>query len=120
LVSKLNYGGFSIGDNQFYQTGSTIYIRIPWSWLNVTDPSTKIVLNDAGTLGDQAKTVSTNGAIVSVLIADKATKDQLYLFPQTKQDPSYKTFKWDAWEKCEYSLREKEGYAILAKYFGSK
>ena len=70
LVSKLNYGGFTSGDNQFYQTGSTIYIRIPWSWLNVTDPSSKIVLNDVGVPVDQAKTVSTNGAIVSALIVD--------------------------------------------------
>jgi hypothetical protein len=78
------------------------------------------VLNDAEALGNQAKTVSTNGAIVSALIADKATKDQLYLFPETKNDPSYKTFKWEAWEKCEYSFNEKEGYSILAKYFSSK
>ena len=120
LVSKLNYGGFTSGDNQFYQTGSTIYIRIPWSWLNVTDPSSKIVLNDVGVSVDQAKTVSTNGAIVSALIVDKATKDQLYLFPETKNDPSYKTFKWETWEKCEYSFSEKEGYTILAKYFSSK
>jgi hypothetical protein len=120
LVSKLNYGGFTSGDNQFYQTGSTIYIRIPWSWLNVTDPSSKIVLNDVGVPVDQAKTVSTNGAIVSALIVDKATKDQLYLFPETKNDPSYKTFKWETWEKCEYSFSEKEGYTILAKYFSSK
>ena len=120
LVSKLKYGGFTSSDNQFYQTGSTIYIRIPWSWLNVTDPSSKIVLNDAEALGNQAKTVSTNGAIVSALIADKATKDQLYLFPETKNDPSYKTFKWEAWEKCEYSFNEKEGYSMLAKYFSSK
>ena len=54
------------------------------------------------------------------LIVDKATKDQLYLFPETKNDPSYKTFKWETWEKCEYSLSEKEGYTILAKYFSSK
>lgn len=120
LVSKLKYGGFTSGDNQFYQTGSTIYIRIPWSWLNVTDPSSKIVLNDVGVPVDQAKTVSTNGAIVSALIVDKATKDQLYLFPETKNDPSYKTFKWETWEKCEYSFSEKEGYTILAKYFSSK
>lgn len=48
LVSPLSYGGFSSGDHQFYQTGSTIYIRLPWSWLNVTDPSQRIVLNNAG------------------------------------------------------------------------
>ena len=119
LVSQLHYGGFTSGDNQFYQTGSTMYIRIPWSWLNVTDPASKIVLNHTGELGAKAKTVTTNGAIVSVLIADRVTKDQLYLFPATKQDPSYKTFSWDAWETCRYALREKEGYAALTKYFQS-
>ncbi len=118
-VAQLSYGGFSNGDNQFYQTGSTIYIRLPWNWLNVTDPSSKIVLDNAGQLGEQAKTVSTNGAIVSVLIADQTTKDQLYMFPEKKQDPSYKTFKWHTWEASSYNLRPKEGYALLQKFYES-
>ena len=120
LVSALTYGGFSSGDNQFYQTGSTIYIRLPWSWLNVTDPSQRIVLNNDGKITGQAKTVSTNGAIVSVLIADKKTKDQLYLFPEDKQDPAYKTFKWATWDTVGYTMREKEGFALLKNYFSSK
>lgn len=119
LVSKFSYGGFSSGDNQFYQTGSTVYIRIPWTWLNVTDPSQKIVINNEGEISGQAKTVSTNGAIVSVLIADRETKDQLYLFPETKQDPSYKTYKWTAWETVSYAMREKESFSIVKKYYDS-
>lgn len=120
LVSRLTYGGFTSGDNQFYQTGSTVYIRIPWSWLNVTDPSQRIVINNEGALSGQAKTVSTNGAIVSVLIADKQTGDQLYLFPEKKEDPAYKTFKWATWEKVNYTMREKESFAQIKKYFASK
>ncbi len=120
LVSRLKYGGFTSGDNQFYQTGSTVYIRIPWSWLNVTDPSQRIVINNEGALSGQAKTVSTNGAIVSVLIADKQTGDQLYLFPEKKEDPAYKTFKWATWEKVNYTMREKESFAQIKKYFASK
>ena len=120
LVSALTYGGFSCGDNQFYQTGSTIYIRIPWSWLNVTDPSQKIVLNNDGAIDGAAKTVSTNGALVSVLIGDKQTKDQLYLFPETKQDPAYKVFKWQTWDKVSYVFREKESFNLLKKYYNSK
>lgn len=120
LVYPLEYGGFTSGDNQFYQTGSTVYIRIPWTWLNVTDPSQKVVLNNQGELSGQAKTVSTNGAIVSVLIADKQTGDQLYLFPETKQSPAYKTFKWATWEKVSYTVREKESFTVVKKYFSSK
>ncbi len=120
LVSQLTYGGFSSVDNQFYQSGSTIYIRIPWAWLNVTDPSQKIVINNDGEISGQAKTVTTNGAVVSVLIADKQTKDQLYLFPETKQEPSYKTYKWATWEKVSYSMREKESFTILKNYFSKE
>ena len=120
LVSKLGYGSFSSGDNQFYQTGSTIHIRLPWSWLNVTDPSQRVVINNSGELSGQAKTVSTDGAIVSVLIADKGTGDQLYLFPETKQEASYKTFKWSTWEKVSYTVREKDGFALMEKYFSGK
>lgn len=120
LVSELTYGGFSSGDSQFYQTGSTVYVRIPWSWLNVTEPSGKIVINNEGEIADQAKTVSTNGAIVSILIADKQSKDQLYLFPETKQDPAYKTYKWASWEKVSYIIREKESFTLIKNYFYAK
>ena len=104
----------------FYQTGSTIYIRLPWSWLNVTDPSRRIVLHNEGALTGQANTVSTNGAIVSVLIADRQTGDQLYLFPETKQAPAYKTFQWTTWDTAAYALREKDGYALVKNYYSSR
>ena len=120
LVSELTYGGFSSGDSQFYQTGSTVYVRIPWSWLNVTEPSGKIVINNEGEIAGQAKTLSTNGAIVSVLIADKQSKDQLYLFPETKQDPAYKTYKWNSWEKVSYTMREKESFMLIKNYFSER
>lgn len=120
LVSRLSYGGFSTGDHQFYQTGSTVYIRLPWSWLNVTDPSQRIVLHNEGALAGQAKTVSTNGAIVSVLIADRQTGDQLYLFPETKQSPAYKTLQWSTWDTAAYTLREKDGYVLVKSYFASR
>lgn len=120
LVSNLSYGGFSSGDYQFYQTGLTIYIRLPWSWLNVADPSNRIVINNDGSISGQCKTVTTNGIIMSVLIVEKLTKDQLYLFPETKGDPSYKTFDWSSWENVSYTFREKDSFTQLKKYFTSK
>lgn len=92
----------------------------PKTLLNVTDPSQRIVINNEGALSGQAKTVSTNGAIVSVLIADKQTGDQLYLFPEKKEDPSYKIFKWATWEKVGYAMREKNSFTQVKNYFSSK
>lgn len=117
LVANLTYGGFRSGDNQYYTTGTTTYIRIPWALLNVTDPSQKVVINNPGKLGTQAKTTQTNGFLISLMIADKSTKDLLYMFPETKQDPGYKTFKWDTWETVDFEYREKDGFGTLKKYF---
>ena len=55
-----------------------------------------------------------------MLIADKQTGYQLYLFPEKKEDPAYKTFKWATWEKVNYTMREKESFAQIKKYFASK
>ncbi len=117
LVATLKYGGFRSGDNQYYSTGTTTYIRIPWALLNVTDPTQKIVINNPGKLGSQAKTTQTNGFLISLMIADKSTKDLLYMFPESKQDPGYKTFKWNSWETVDFEYREKDGFGTLKKYF---
>lgn len=120
LVSKLNYGGFRSGDNQFYTTGTTTYIRIPWAMLNVTDPSQKVVINNDGKLKNQVKTTQTNGFLISLIIADKSTKDLLYMFPESKKDPGYKTFKWSTWEEVTFEYREKDGFSTLKKYYSTK
>ena len=118
-VADLTYGSFSSGDNQFYQTGSTIYARLPWTWLNVADPAKKLVLNDPQITTERAKTAGTNGVLASVMIGDRKSKDVLYAFPQDKHDPGYKVFQWSKWEKTEFSLRRRDSYNILKKYFGN-
>lgn len=120
LVMQLPYGGFSKGDGLYYQTGSTIYIRLPWSLLNVTDPSQKIVIDNEGEIADKVKTSATNGFLFSFLIADKETKDELYLFPENKENPGYKVFKWNNWETVNYTIREKDSFLILQNYFAGK
>lgn len=118
-VADLTYGGFTSGDTQFYQTGSTVNIRIPWHWLNVADPSKKLVVSDPSFDKPQAKTVSTNGALVSVMIGLRKGGDLLYTLPVDKHDPGYKVFEWSKWEKAEYSIRQKESFGILKQYYSS-
>ncbi len=116
-VANLIYGGFSKGDTQFYQTGSTIYIRLPWSWLNFADPCKKLVINDSKPSGSRFKNSSTNGVIASVMIGERKTGDLLYGFPEDKHSPGYKIFKWQTWEDVNYTVREKESFTLLKNYF---
>lgn len=122
FVSQLNYGGFSAANTQFFVTGSTVNIRIPWAMLNAADPSQRIVIDDktgVNSSGGQYKTTITSGIIASVLIGQKGTKDTAYIFPDTKESASYKTYKWDKWESVDYVINEKDAYAQLKLYFRS-
>lgn len=124
-ICQLTYGTFDSSGTNFYQAGSTIHLRIPWSLLNFTDPSKKIVLSDARSAAEIAadpfglQTTTTDGILCSLLIADKQSKDTLYIFPKTKEDSGYKVFKWDNWTKVDYVFRQKSGCKILANLFGS-
>lgn len=120
-IAKLTYGGFSKGDNHFYQTGTTIYVRLPWTWLNVTNPNAMLVINDKSLEGrEQAHTVMTNGMLVSVMIGERGSGDMLYAFPRAKSDPGYKTFRWELNEVKKYVYREKESFTALKKYYSGK
>lgn len=124
-VCQLVYGPFDDSANHFYQTGSTIHLRIPLSLLNITDPSKMLVLNDTRSQKEIDKdafglqTMSTDGIIFSVLIADKGSKDTAYIFPESKKSGGYKTFKWSAWTQPEYVFRQKASFKILQRYFTS-
>ncbi|WP_407384060.1 hypothetical protein [Ruminococcus sp.] len=116
-VADLSYGGFTSGDTQFYQTGSTIYVRLPWTWLNVADPSKKLVINDNDFKGDVAKSVTTNGVLASIMVGERKEGDLMYAFPENKHDPGYKVFQWEKWETAKYSSRRKESFDILKAYY---
>lgn len=115
-VADLTYGGFNTYDSQFYQTGSTIYIRLPWTWLNTYDPVRKLVINDHK-FGKKAKTTTTNGILVSVMIGERDSGDLYYGFPKKKHDPGYKMFKPAIAEKSEYNLRTKDSFKILSNFY---
>ncbi len=115
-VAALKYGTFTESNTQFYQSGSTIRIRLPWTMLNVTDPTQKLVINGIAENGE-VKTTLTDGVIVSLLIANKEDSDTAYIFPVSKKSPGYKVYKWSIDENITYSMRNKESFSILKKYF---
>lgn len=119
-VAALKYGTFTESNTQFYQSGSTIRVRLPWTLLNVTDPTQKLVINDTvvGPItGGEVKTTLTDGVIVSLLIANKEDSDTAYIFPVSKKSPGYKVYKWSINENVTYGMRNKESFSILKKYF---
>ena len=125
FVGKLKYGNFDASNNNFYQTGTSIYVRIPWASLNFADPSRKMVISDNRALAQIQQDASglqtqfTNGILFTVIVSDKQTKDTLYLFPATKMSTGYKVYSWEPWEKPSYRMRLKTSYNIIGRYFSA-
>lgn len=114
--SILNYGLFA--DNTYYHwysESNVLHIRLPWGKINISDPSTLIVLDDpVGTdelIRDTLKTVKTEGILTSVLICDTKSGGEI------DRLSTRKAYTWDAWDTPEYTERLKSSYAIIKEYF---
>ncbi|MBD3921949.1 hypothetical protein H8B09_24520 [Paenibacillus sp. PR3] len=122
-ASTLRSGPFTSSTNNFNITGNTVNIRIPWTRLNFTDPSSMLVLND-----DQHKAVApdqkdaltvrmTDGIIASLIIKDKQTDTVEYHFPENATSIGYKTFAWNTWDVPQYEQRAKSSYDLIQAAF---
>lgn len=116
--STLVQGNFDDNINNFYFEGTRLYIRIPWTQLNVTDPSSLLVLDDKKNKGtvnviDKLRVRTTEGIVGSVIIKDKITKKIDYHFPKNIYDSGNRAFTWSTWEKPNYVSRNKKSYDII-------
>jgi hypothetical protein len=84
-------------------------VRIPWTLLNVSDPSSRRVLHQVGTRGDELGTTVTDGFRLYAFTSD----------PSRPEAPPISTvgpveFTWPGWEAPRYRLEPKAGLATLA------
>ncbi len=116
-ASELIRGEFDEARNLWKVDGNRIRIRLPWTWLNVTDPSSLRVLDDPRTtvynpLRDELGTMKTDGFVLHALLrrrTDNRETGRLY------QDPR-KPYLWQGWElPAPYRERMKKSYHIIAK-----
>ena len=120
-ISALQYG--RLVDNshyQWFQEGNTISIRIPWSLINFSDPSTMQVLNDErliyAPLKDELSTSTSDGIWASALIVDSESGDVLSTLGVDFAKP-LERLRWDNWDDPSYRERTKESYEIIKEYF---
>lgn len=112
-TGKLVYGEEQ-GD--FYQTGNTIEIKIPWLLLNVSDPSMKMVLGDFNRMstefvaGSELPSVKTSGISLGLKL-NESEKDE---------DVQLVEFSWDAWEEPKYEERLKDSYYYIKEKLTEK
>ena len=115
--SRLNYGSFAANFyNHYYWEGTTLHVRLPWGRINITDPSSLMVLDDNSgateLTRDQLHTAKTEGILISAIYCD--TNEQQIIDQLTT--PAYQ---WQPWETPLYHERLKQSYYIIQNYFKS-
>lgn len=125
-LSRLIPGSFDNTSSNFSFEGTILYIRIPWSKLNFTDPSNSMVLDDSDFSGilenevNRLKVRMTDGIVTSLIIMDKTTNAVDYHFPESVYSTGYRTFSWKSWDAPTYITTNKKSYEILKRYFENK
>ena len=131
--SRLNYGQFDTEKEDYYSLAhwyadedlSKIEIRLPWMLLNVSDPSSAMVMYDKekhlkDPLRDQLEVVRTEGFVFYVATYSSSYKVLDYQPRQGSTLVSAAPYLWETWEEPSYKARLKKSFAIIAEYFGGK
>ncbi|AEV28235.1 hypothetical protein SpiGrapes_0377 [Sphaerochaeta pleomorpha str. Grapes] len=120
-TSALGYGSLEKSNNLWNMEGNVLSVRIPWTRINVSDPSRGRVLDDTGKyntdpLKDQLATTLSEGIGISFVLVDASSGVLLASFPE-QDSPTEIVFPWKNWDEPEFKQRLKDSYPIIQKYF---
>ena len=117
-MSELKYG--ALDQNSYYSwemKDKKIVVRIPWTKINVSDPSSLTVLKDDRKIltpvKDELKTTITEGILSSAILIQKKDKKVMDSIGVEIRKP----FTWNAWNQPTYKVRFKDSYQIIQDYF---
>ena len=117
-LSQLSFG--SLEDNSYNQvqvSGKTVSIRIPWTRINVTDPSMMRVVDDPRNIlsptTDELNTVITEGVLSSGVLVNKDSSQTIASIGMANRN----AFIWEKWDVPSYKERIKDSYATISQYF---
>ncbi len=119
--SILKYGPLDEAGRSFYLDDSGLTLRIPWTLLNVSDPSEGTVLDDGRAYRayperDVLETARSGGIRIYALIAGEGG-DILARIPDDPSGGDGPVYRWETWDVPEWRQDEKKSVAVLAEYF---
>lgn len=117
-LSQLSFGTLENNShNQVQVSGKTVLIRIPWTRINVTDPSMMRVVDDPRIIlnptTNELQTVITEGILASSILVKRDSNQTIASIGLSNQN----AFVWENWDIPTYKERLKDSYAIISEYF---
>lgn len=113
----------TLADFRYSRENGILEVRIPWSLLNVSDPSRlRVIVSDRERrIGDGLRILAASfkprGRNDSTAAPLATTSNVTDLLPR---DPSMTTvYRWRGWEVPKYSVRPKASYFVMKEVFGA-
>lgn len=125
-ASALQRGTFDAIRHAWYVDGKVLHLRLPWARLNVTDPSSHMVLDDPKAPPtpprgkDVLQAVATDGVAVTAVLLDTRSRTVTALLPAAPGGASLDApplYKWQGWEEPRYRERLKASYPLVRDCF---
>jgi hypothetical protein len=120
-LSQLSFG--TLENNSHHQvqiSGKTIAIRVPWTRINVTDPSMMRVVDDPRIIPspttNELQTVISDGILASGVLVNRDGNQTIASIGLSNQQ----AFGWENWDVPTYKERVKDSYAIISEYFKAR
>jgi hypothetical protein len=123
-AGALRYGDLQGSRNHWLIEGDSIFLRIPWSRINVSDPSQGRVIDDeklyySDPLRDILATRLSDGIAVSLIMIQNPTGNLLDVIPESDR-PEQLLIPWSQWNEPIFQERLKSSYFIIRDYLLSK
>jgi len=120
-TSALGFGTLEKSNYLWNLEGNVLSLRIPWTRINVSDPSRGRVLDDGGKFNtdpikDQLLTTLSEGIGISFVLVDSNSGLLVASFPEQGVKTPV-VFPWKSWDEPEFTQRLKDSYPIIKKYF---
>ncbi len=129
--SLLNYGSFHPEEEAYnslahwyIEPGGRIVVRLPWMLLNVSDPSSGLIIRDSRDFEslptrDELATIKSEGFKFYAVTYQKGNLSTIDFFPRLgdKFNNELEAWQWEGWEEPQYQFRLKKSYQVIASYF---
>lgn len=106
-MSQLSTGSFDTSQNQIQRNGATVSIRLPYTLLGISDPSSAQVLSDS----------RTDAALGIDQIKTQSAKEIQFTLKQEGQADIVFGYTMTVWDEVDFFSRPKAGFNDLSLYF---
>ena len=96
-----------------------IEVRVPWTLINVTDPSQRRVLDNLGARANATELKTSQIAGIRIAARIRNNSGDVITWPEDGRPGSVKAYTWQTWNQPEWTARMRSVYTVMQAVFAA-